>query len=196
MPIFAMPIGRPWGDRALWTCERGCGLLSFLIGPIQRDRGRILMEPGGRDGIDLQGVQCDRPKHAIEIRGKQGIEDLAQPVIVQRRWRSGRAEAGATSRAPPGAPPPYRGHDGHPESPGATPPPHGHTRGYGGVRRAEGIDERSHVELAYYPQHQRQVGHGTDLMNRDRHEAPLLQVLLRGVHHSGYPCQDIGLNPA
>ena len=47
-----------------------------------------------------------------------------------------------------------------------------------GVRRAEGIDEGSHVELAYYPQHQRQVGHGTDLLNRKRHEASLLQVLL------------------
>ncbi len=45
-----------------------------------------------------------------------------------------------------------------------------------GVRRAEGIDERSHVELADHPQHQRQVGHRTDLMNRNRHEAPLLQV--------------------
>jgi hypothetical protein len=47
-----------------------------------------------------------------------------------------------------------------------------------GVRRAEGIDERSHVELAYHPQHQRQVGHGTDLMKRNRHEAPLLPVFL------------------
>jgi hypothetical protein len=45
-----------------------------------------------------------------------------------------------------------------------------------GVRRAEGIDEPSHVELAYYPQHQRQVSHGTDLMHRNRHEAPLLLV--------------------
>jgi hypothetical protein len=46
------------------------------------------------------------------------------------------------------------------------------------VRRAEGIDKRSHVELTYHPQHQRQMGHGTDLMNRNRHEAPLLQVFL------------------
>jgi hypothetical protein len=46
----------------------------------------------------------------------------------------------------------------------------------GGVRRAEGIDERRHVELTYDPEHQRQVGHGTDLLNCDRHEAPLLQV--------------------
>ena len=51
----------------------------------------------------------------------------------------------------------------------------------GGVRRAEGIDERSHVELAYHPQHQRQVGHGTDLLNRNRHEAPFLQVFREGV---------------
>ena len=49
------------------------------------------------------------------------------------------------------------------------------------MRRAEGIDERSHVELAYHPQHQRQVGHGTDLLNRNRHEAPFLQVFREGV---------------
>ena len=34
------------------------------------------------------------------------------------------------------------------------------------------------LSLRYHPQHQRQVGHGTDLLNRNRHEAPLLQVLL------------------
>ncbi len=45
------------------------------------------------------------------------------------------------------------------------------------VRRAEGIDDGSHVELADYPQHQRQVGYGTDLLNRHRHEAPFLQVV-------------------
>src|SRR5215510_4943333 len=47
-----------------------------------------------------------------------------------------------------------------------------------GVRRAEGIDERSHVELAYHSQHQRQVGHRTDLMNGNGHEAPRLQGFL------------------
>jgi hypothetical protein len=48
----------------------------------------------------------------------------------------------------------------------------------GGVRRAEGLDERRHVELAYHPQHDRQVGHGTDLMHGHRHEALLLHVFL------------------
>src|SRR5215467_7548158 len=47
-----------------------------------------------------------------------------------------------------------------------------------GVWRAESIDERCHVEFAYHPQHQRQMGYGTDLLNRNRHKTPLLQVLL------------------
>jgi hypothetical protein len=45
----------------------------------------------------------------------------------------------------------------------------------GGVRRAEGIEERSDVELADHPQHQRQMGYRTDLMHGNGHEAPLLQ---------------------
>jgi hypothetical protein len=46
-PIFAMPIGRPRRDRSFAQA----GFL--LVGPIQADRRRILMEPGGREGIDL-----------------------------------------------------------------------------------------------------------------------------------------------
>jgi hypothetical protein len=57
------------------------GLL--LIGPIQANRRRILMQPGGRHGIDLQGVKRDRTKHAVEIRGKQRLQDLPQPVIIE-----------------------------------------------------------------------------------------------------------------
>ena len=48
----------------------------------------------------------------------------------------------------------------------------------GGVWRTESIDERCHIELAYHPEHQWQMGHGIDRLNRNRHEAPLLQVLL------------------
>ena len=43
-----------------------------------------------------------------------------------------------------------------------------------GVRRTAGLDERRHVELADHPQHQRQVGYGTDLLNRTRHAPPFL----------------------
>ena len=47
----------------------------------------------------------------------------------------------------------------------------------GGVWRTERIDERCHIELAYHPEHQWQMGYRTDLLNRNRHEAPLLQVV-------------------
>ena len=89
MAILAVPIGRPRRDRL--SCDRA-GLL--LISPIQGDRGRILMEPGCRDGIHLQGVECDRPKHVVEMRGKQDIEDLPQPVIMERCSREARLEQG------------------------------------------------------------------------------------------------------
>src|SRR3989454_1769029 len=78
MPIFAVPIGRPRWDKYFdWA-----GLL--LIGVVEGERRRILMEPWGHEGIDLQGVEGDRPKHAIEIHGKQRVEDLPQPVIMER----------------------------------------------------------------------------------------------------------------
>jgi hypothetical protein len=44
-----------------------------------------------------------------------------------------------------------------------------------GVRRAQGLDERRHVELTDHSQHQRQVSHGPDLLNDNRHAASLLQ---------------------
>src|SRR5262249_55961489 len=79
MPIFAVPIGRPRRDEPLgWA-----GLLP--ISPITADSRRILMEPGGREGIDLQGVEGDGTKDAVELRSKQRLENLAEAVIVQRR---------------------------------------------------------------------------------------------------------------
>jgi hypothetical protein len=38
----------------------------------------------------LQGVEGDRPKHAVEMRGKQRLEHLPQAVIMER----GACEAG------------------------------------------------------------------------------------------------------
>jgi hypothetical protein len=77
-PIFAVPRGRPRRARPFaWA-----GLL--LIGPLQGERRRILREPGGRDGIDRQGVERDSPKHAVQIGGTQRIEELPQPVIMER----------------------------------------------------------------------------------------------------------------
>jgi hypothetical protein len=42
------------------------------------------MQPRSREGIDLQGVERNRTKHAVQIGGKQRIEDLSQPVIMER----------------------------------------------------------------------------------------------------------------
>jgi hypothetical protein len=79
MPIFAVPIGRPRWDRAFARPDR------LVLGPIEGDRRRILMEPGGREGIDLQGIEGDGTKHPVERRGKQRLEHLSEVIIVQRR---------------------------------------------------------------------------------------------------------------
>jgi hypothetical protein len=175
MPIFAVPIGRPGRDQ---PCDRA-GLL--LIGPIQGDRGRILMEPGGRDSIDVQGIECDGAKDAIELCGKQRLQDLPQPIIMQGYPREAGLEQGdhptllqACSHLIQGM---MTIENRQEQGLHATA-----TREHmGGVGRAEGIDERRHVELTYDPQHQRQMGHGTDLLNRHRHEAPFLQGFREGV---------------
>jgi len=88
MAIFAVPISRPRRDRP-------CAWAGFLfIGSIQGDRRRILLEPGGREGLDLQGVEGDRSKHAVELRGNQRIENLPQPVIMERGACEARLEQG------------------------------------------------------------------------------------------------------
>jgi hypothetical protein len=55
------------------------------------------MEPGGRAGRDLQSVEGDRPKHAVEMGGKERVEDLPEPVIMER----GALEAGLKQGEPP-----------------------------------------------------------------------------------------------
>jgi len=78
-PIFAVPISRSGWDQPRHRADR------LLIGPIQADRRRILMEPGGREGIDLQGVEGDSTTDAVELCGTQRLKKLAEAVIVQRR---------------------------------------------------------------------------------------------------------------
>jgi hypothetical protein len=52
------------------------------------------MEPGGRNALHLQGVERDRTKDAVEMRGKQCLEDLPQPVIMERGSREAGLEQG------------------------------------------------------------------------------------------------------
>ena len=88
MPIFAVPVSRTRRDGPFAPV----GLL--LIRSIEGDRRRILVQPGGRDGLDLQGVERNRTKHTVQIRRKQPIEDLPQPVIMERGSRQARLEYG------------------------------------------------------------------------------------------------------
>src|SRR4029450_10480515 len=69
MAIRAVPIGRPRRDKPFDRAD------FLLISPIQGERCRIVMAPGCREGIHLQGVERDRPKHAVELRGTHGIEE-------------------------------------------------------------------------------------------------------------------------
>src|ERR1043166_4989480 len=87
-PIFAVSIGRTRWDKPFARASL------LLIGPIQANRRRILMEPGGCQGIDLQGVKRDRTKHAVEMRGKERLQDLPQPVIMERGSREAGLEQG------------------------------------------------------------------------------------------------------
>jgi hypothetical protein len=73
-PVFAMPVGRPRSSRHLRF---------VLIGPIEGNRGGVLMQPRCRDGIDLQGFEGHCTKHGVEIGRKQRIEDVPHPVIIE-----------------------------------------------------------------------------------------------------------------
>jgi hypothetical protein len=42
------------------------------------------MEPGRGAGRHLHGLEGHSAKHLMEIGGKQGVQELAQPVIIAR----------------------------------------------------------------------------------------------------------------
>jgi hypothetical protein len=73
-----MPVGWPGGS----------GCLRFIrIRPIERHGCGVLMEPGRRNGIDLERFEGDGTKHSIEVGRKQRIQDMPQPIIMQRGAR-------------------------------------------------------------------------------------------------------------
>jgi hypothetical protein len=133
------------------------------------------VQPGGWDGIDFQGIERDRTNHTVEICGKQRIKELPQPVIMERGARQARLKSGEHPTFLQSCPSLIEGMMAieHRQEQGFYATATGED--IRGVRRAIGIDEGSYIELADHPQHQRQVGHGTDLMNGNGHEAPLLQ---------------------
>jgi len=74
-PIFAVPKGRPGCPWGLWLVR---------IRPRECNGRGVLMEPRRRDGIDCEGLQRKRAKHLVEVGRKQRIEDVPQPVIMER----------------------------------------------------------------------------------------------------------------
>jgi hypothetical protein len=172
MAILAGPIRRPRRDQ---SCD-GAGCL--LISPLQGDRCRILMEPGCRAGLHLQGVERDRPKHAIALRGNQGIEALPQPISMERGSRAAGLEQGAHPTFLQACPSLREGlmasQNRQEQRRHAT----ATRKDRSGVWRAEGIAEGRPVELADYPQHPRHVGHRTERLHGKRHEASRPQGLL------------------
>src|SRR6516164_10494311 len=116
------------------------------------------MEPGGREGIDLQGVEGDGTKDTVKLRGKQRLENLAEAVIVQRRSPQAILEQGEHPALLQTCPHLIQGMmpiENRQEQGLHSTATREHM---GRVRRTKGIDERRHVELAYYPQYQRQMG--------------------------------------
>ena len=85
MAILARPVRRPGGSR---------GLRLVFIRAIEGERRRIRGQPGGREGIDLQGMERDRSKHPVQMRRKQRREDLPQPVIMERGAGQARLKEG------------------------------------------------------------------------------------------------------
>jgi len=50
------------------------------------------MPPGSGDGRDLQRFERDRPKAPVELGGNQRIEEVPQPVSMERGTRSPRLQ--------------------------------------------------------------------------------------------------------
>jgi hypothetical protein len=85
MAIFALPVSRPGGSR---------GLRLVFIRAREGERRRSLGPPGGREGRDLQGMEGDRPKRPVERRRTQRLEELPEPVILERGARQARLAEG------------------------------------------------------------------------------------------------------
>lgn len=83
--VFALPRG---GAGWHWSCglvrPQGCCLWRLFIRTREGDGRGILVQPRGRNGRHLEGVQRSGAKHLVHLGRKERIEHLPQAVIVKR----------------------------------------------------------------------------------------------------------------
>ena len=73
-PVWAVSIGWPGRSR---------GLRLVRLRPLEDNRRGVLLEPGGRHGIDLQRFKRTGATHLSAIGRQQRSEDVPEPVIVE-----------------------------------------------------------------------------------------------------------------
>jgi len=78
-------MGRAWSQRCgILFCLLRAALWETFIGPIEPNRRRILVQPGGGNGIEGEGFEGENTKHVVAVGSKQGVEDVAEAGIVER----------------------------------------------------------------------------------------------------------------
>jgi hypothetical protein len=83
--IFAIAMGRTWSQwGGVLLCLLRATLWKTGIDPIEPQRRRILVQPGGRNGVEGEGLEGEGTQHVVEVGGKHGIEDVAEAIIVER----------------------------------------------------------------------------------------------------------------
>jgi hypothetical protein len=62
---------------------RGIARIAHVgVSPIEGEGGRVLMSPGCRNRLGLQGLEGHGPKDLLEIGGTQRLENLSQARIM------------------------------------------------------------------------------------------------------------------
>jgi len=81
--VLTLPVGRSGGPRC-------CG--GIFLRPIERNRRGVLGQPGCREGIDRQRFERDSITDSVEIGRKERIEDVSEPVSMERGPREPRLQ--------------------------------------------------------------------------------------------------------
>ena len=182
---FALPVGgpqRPWCLGGGWRGPREC------------QRGGVLREPRGRDGIDLQRLARDGALHRGKMGGTQGLEEVPATVLMERG-------PGDPCRQPlPYAalfqPLPHRGPrmiaiaKRQDQGSDSTPSRAHMCR----VGRDETLDDGRDLQTSSDTQDQWHLCHGTHLRHGQGPEAPPVVAALRQ-HQSGMLAATIGGSP-